>query len=84
MDQAHTGATAAGYGHLKALTGHKKKKTVQPHDLRANVLLKNIYILILLPLIKKLFRLCLKRNSSPIALNYFIFLHKGLFCHQAE
>lgn len=41
--QAHTGATAAGYGHLKALAG-QKKKTVQMHDLRDKILLKDIYI----------------------------------------
>lgn len=40
---AYTGTAAAGYEHLKALLEHKKKKTAQTHDLRANVLLK-IYI----------------------------------------
>jgi len=44
MDHAYMGTAAAGYEHLKALLEHKKNKTVQTHDLRADVLLKNIYI----------------------------------------
>lgn len=44
MDHAYMGTAAAGYEHLKALLEHKQKKTVQTHDLRANILLKNIYI----------------------------------------
>ena len=46
IDHAYMGTAAAGYEHLKALLEHKKKKTDQTHDLRANVLLKNIYIYI--------------------------------------
>lgn len=44
MDRACMGTAAAGYEHLKALLEHKKKKTVQTHDLRANILLKSIYM----------------------------------------
>lgn len=44
VDHAYMGTAAAGYEHLKALLEHKKKKTVQTHDLRANILLKCIYV----------------------------------------
>lgn len=62
VDRAYMGTAAAGYEHLKAPLEHKKKKTVQTHDLRANILLKNICILTLFPLIKNLFRPCLNWN----------------------